>query len=273
MREAVLWTGMVCLLAVGCGGHGAPRARHQILTEDAPRAASIIRDLATRDIVALQRAADRFALGFVRVEGARRVSDMHHALWLLRSPRGIPALADPAVAFIAAIDADGRWLASDRDVAPGVNTNFATQWPAVAAALRGQDASTGLAELPSSMASSGGALHWILAQPARDAGKVVGAFVLDVPAPELLRLTRSSAKSAGVVLYHGEHLYNPDPPLALDLHVVPDAAQRKAGLARSPGGFTAEVSRNEGSYAYGVRPLPLLGPDVGIVIVRKEVKD
>jgi hypothetical protein len=275
MRKAVLWTGMVCLLTVGCCGHGAPRARHQILAEDAPRAVAIIRDLATRHVAAMKRTAERLAIGFVRFDGAQRIGDMHHALHLLRSARGIPALADPSIAFIAAIDAEGHWMASDREPEPTVDTSMTTQWPAVTTALQGRDAVTGLAELPGPSVSTERSLHWIVAQPARYADKVVGAFILGVTGPELMRLVRSpisesAATPASLVLYRGDQLYNPEPSLTLDSHIVHGAAQREAGLTRSPRGFIADVSDSNGSFAYGVRPVSWLGPDAGIVIVRNE---
>ena len=52
--------------------------------------------------------------------------------------------------------------------------------------------------------------------------------------------------------------------------VVPDAAARRAGLARSPGGFTGELAQFGFWYGYGVRPLRVLGDDVGVVIFRME---
>ena len=47
-------------------------------------------------------------------------------------------------------------------------------------------------------------------------------------------------------------------------------AARKAGLAKSPGGFTGGVQQHSAWYGYGVRPLRVLGPDIGTVIFRMD---
>ena len=54
---------------------------------------------------------------------------------------------------------------------------------------------------------------------------------------------------------------------------VADEATRRAGLAKSPGGFTGEVAQYAFWYGYGVRPLRALGPDIGVVIFRMESED
>ena len=47
-------------------------------------------------------------------------------------------------------------------------------------------------------------------------------------------------------------------------------AARKAGLRASPGGFTGELQQFGYWYGWGVRPLRVLGDDVGAVIFRME---
>jgi hypothetical protein len=51
---------------------------------------------------------------------------------------------------------------------------------------------------------------------------------------------------------------------------VPDAKTRKAALAKSPKGFTGEVAQYGYWYGYGVRPLPQLGDDVGMIVFRMD---
>jgi hypothetical protein len=72
-----------------------------------------------------------------------------------------------------------------------------------------------------------------------------------------------------VYLYRGDQLHHHGTPADLDT-IVPDAAARTAGLARSPGGFTGEVAQFGRWYAYGVVPLPRIADDVGAVIFRSD---
>ena len=72
-----------------------------------------------------------------------------------------------------------------------------------------------------------------------------------------------------VYLYRGDQLHHHGTPADLDT-IVPDAAARNAGLARSPGGFTGEVAQFGRWYAYGVVPLPRIADDVGAVIFRSD---
>ena len=51
---------------------------------------------------------------------------------------------------------------------------------------------------------------------------------------------------------------------------MPSGSVRSAGLAKSPGGFTGAVDQYSFWYGYGVRPLRVLGPDLGVVIFRME---
>jgi hypothetical protein len=82
-----------------------------------------------------------------------------------------------------------------------------------------------------------------------------------------------AGKKPGVVLwvylYRGDELHHHGTPRDLDL-LVPDAKTRKAGLARSAGGFTGEVAQYGYWYGYGVTPLPSLGADNGAVIFRMD---
>ena len=75
-----------------------------------------------------------------------------------------------------------------------------------------------------------------------------------------------------VYVYQGDVLHHHGTPPDLD-KLVPDANARKAGLAKSPGGFTGQVQQYGFWYGYGVRPLRVLGPDVGVVIFRMEAEE
>jgi hypothetical protein len=121
----------------------------------------------------------------------------------------------------------------------------------------------------------------VMAAPAHYQGKVVGALVLGIP---LWRLQQQLSKQlqmelAGkerivvwVYVYQGDTVHHHGTPPDLD-KLVPDANARKAGLAKSPGGFTGETAQYGFWYGYGVRPLRVFGPDVGVVIFRMEADE
>jgi hypothetical protein len=108
---------------------------------------------------------------------------------------------------------------------------------------------------------------------------VVGALVLGIPLWRLQqRMSKQlqmeeAGKKPGVVIwvyiYRGDELHQHGTPRDLD-KIVPDAAARKAGYARSPGGFTGEVAQFSFWYGYGVRPLKILGPDTGMIVFRMD---
>jgi hypothetical protein len=64
-------------------------------------------------------------------------------------------------------------------------------------------------------------------------------------------------------------LYFHGTPPDLD-KLVPDHAAREVGLRASPGGYTGALQQYAYWYAYGVRPLRVLGPDLGVVIFRMQ---
>ena len=72
-----------------------------------------------------------------------------------------------------------------------------------------------------------------------------------------------------VYVYRGAELHHHGTPPDLD-KLIPDDAARKAGYANNPGGFTGAVQQYAYWYGYGVRPLRIFGPDIGVIIVRME---
>ena len=119
----------------------------------------------------------------------------------------------------------------------------------------------------------------VMAAPARFQGRVVGAVVLGIPLWRMAqRMSRQlQIENLGdngpavlwVYLYRGDKLHHHGTSPDLD-QLVPDAAARVAGLAKSTGGFTGGVSQHGVWYGYGVRPLRVLGPDTGLVIFRMD---
>jgi hypothetical protein len=119
----------------------------------------------------------------------------------------------------------------------------------------------------------------VMAAPAHYEGKVVGALVLGIPLWRLAqRISKqlqmeAAGKEQGSVLwayvYQGDKIHKHGTPPDLD-KAVPDGNARRAGLSKSAGGYTGEVEQFGFWYGYGVKPLPILGEDIGVVLFRME---
>jgi hypothetical protein len=247
--------------------------------EHAPRVAAVIREDMARHRTGLQRAADRIAAGFVKVEGEQQEREIRQVLKLIRSPKkGVQELVISPLSFIAAVGKDGRVIARDVEPDRMKGMNLAELFPSVKRALAGEQAHE-VGEFASLNEGGKPSVTIVMASPARYRGEVVGALVLGIPLWRMQqRLSKQlqmeeAGKKPGVVLwvylYRGDELHHHGTPRDLDL-LVPDAKTRKAGLARSKGGFTGEVAQYGYWYGYGVTPLPSLGADIGTVIFRME---
>ncbi|MET0387116.1 MAG: hypothetical protein ABW321_14205 [Polyangiales bacterium] len=268
----------VCLSLslVSCGNSGAPGARKLIREKHSPRVQAIVEDILTRHNAGLRQAADRIAAGFVRVAGDEQESDMRQVLKLIRSPkRGVPELVISPMSFIAVVGKDGRCIARDVEPDQMKGMELAKQFPVVADALQGkQGMAIGEFKAPDGKPS----VTVLMAAPAHYRGEVVGALVVGIPLWRLqqvltkqLQMELSSKEQViiWVYVYRGDELHHHGTPPDLD-KLVPDANARRAGLAKSPGGFTGEVAQFAYWYGYGVRPLRVFGPDIGVVIFRME---
>jgi hypothetical protein len=280
MRTATL---SFLLLLCACGADGAPLARGHIHNEHAPRVQALVLDTLQRHQAGLAHGADRIAAGFVRVSGEQQDTDMRQVLKLLRSPKkGVPELVISPMSFLAVVGADGKAIARDmeRDKDKMKGMDLAKLFPSVRGALDGK-AGTEVGEFESTEPGGKPSVSIVMAAPAHYQGKVVGALVLGIP---LWRLQQQLSKQlqmelAGkdrvvvwVYVYKGDVLHHHGTPPDLD-KLVPDANARKAGLAKSPGGFTGQVQQYGFWYGYGVRPLRVFGPDVGVVIFRMEAEE
>ena len=266
------------LAATGCGKSGAPQARKAIRTQHSPRVQEVVLDMLARHERGLQQAADRVAAGFVKVSGAQQESDMRTVLKLVRnSKKGVPELVISPMSFLAVVGTDGICIARDTDPDRMKGMDLGKQFPLVAEALQGK-AGLSIGEFAGAEPGSKPSVTILMAAPSHRDGKVVGAMVLGIP---LWRLQQVLSKQlqmelAGkdriviwVYVYRGAELHMHGTPPDLD-KLVPDAATRQTGLSKSPGGFTGEVTQYSFWYGYGVRPLRVLGPDVGVVIFRME---
>lgn len=277
MRFPVFQCVLALLLCTACGNSGAPHARAAILKEHAPRVEKFVLEVIERHTTGLAHAADRISAGFVRAEPDKLENDMRQVLKVIRSPkRGVPELVISPMSFIAVVGKDGKCIARDQEPDPMRGLDLGKMFPVVQGALHGQ-AGYAISEFKSED-SEKPSVTILMAAPAHYKGEVVGAMVLGIP---LWRLQQVLSKQlqmelggkAGIVLwvyvYRGDEVHHHGTPPDLD-KLVPDDAARKAGYAKSPGGFTGALQEYGYWYGYGVRPLRILGPDIGVVIFRME---
>jgi hypothetical protein len=277
------WSLVLCCLVplLACGPDGAPHAREVARTTHADEVKRLVVEDIQRHLRGVQAAAQRLVPGFAVPDPTLRESQLRTALRLLtKPPRGIPELVASARTFTAAVAADGLVLATDakdeNDKMTGVNLR--EPFPVLRGALEGTTG-FGIHQFPSIKKGVEGSISLLFAAPARSKDtQVVGAVLTGIPLWRLAqRLTKQiqldhvSERGAilWVYLYRGDKLHHFGTPPDLD-KMVPDAAARKAGLARSPGGFTGEVIQFGRWYAYGVLPLRILGPDIGAIIFRSD---
>jgi hypothetical protein len=269
----------LCLLSSACNKPHAIEARKKIRLEHGPRVAQIVLEDLTRHAAGLRHAADRIAAGFVKVQGEQQEREVRLVLKLLRSPKkGVQELVISPLSFIAAVDKNGIVIARDSEPDHMKGMNLATMFPTVTAALAGKEGYE-IGEFASLEPGGKPSVTIVLAAPSHYGNEVVGALVLGIPLWRLeQRLSKQlqmeeAGKKQGVViwvyLYRGDDVHSHGTPRDLD-QIVPDAKARRAGLARSPGGFTGEVPQYGYWYGYGVRPIRVLGDGVGVVVFRME---
>lgn len=279
-RTSTLLLVAACLLCA-CKPDGAPNARGHIRKEHGPRVQALVLDTLARHQAGLVQGADRIGAGFVRVSGSQQETDMRQVMKLLRSPKkGIPELVISPMSFIAVVGTDGKCIARDLEPDKMKGLDLAKMFPSVRGALDGKPGFD-VGEFASTEPGGKPSVSIVMAAPAHYQGKVVGALVLGIP---LWRLQQQLSKQlqmelAGkervvvwVYVYQGDQLHHHGTPPDLD-KLIPDGNARRAGLAKSPGGFTGELQQYGFWYGYGVRPLRVFGPDIGVVIFRMEADE
>ncbi len=267
---------------LACGADDAPVARAKIRREHAPRAAAIVLEDLVNHTRGLRYAANRIAAGFVKVQGDQQDHDMRQVLRLVRNPKkGVPELVISPMSFLAVVDKNGVVIARDldRDKDQMKGMNLAQSFPSVKAALAGTEGYE-INEFKSLTEGGEPSVTIVMAAPARFQGEIVGAMVLGIPLWRLqqriskqLQSEETGKKDASPVLwayvYRGDQLHMHGTPPDLN-QLVPDGKARKAGLAKSAGGYTGAIAQYGYWYGYGVRPLRVLGPDTGLVLFRME---
>jgi hypothetical protein len=263
-----------------CGPEGAPHARLVIHDQHAPEVRHILAEDIERHLRGVSLAAARLVPGFAVADPAQRESQLRTAVRLLtKPPRGISELITSARSFTAAVGADGVVIATDatddRDRMQGAE--LGKVFPVLQAAHQGKT-SYGVHQFPALEQGGEGSWSLLFAAPAQKDGTPVGSVLTGIPLWRLaqrftrqMQLDHAAEKGAifWVYVYQGAKLHHFATPPDLD-GMIPDGAQRTAGLAKSPGGYTGEFLQFGRWYAYGVVPLPRLGADMGVVIVRSD---
>lgn len=252
----------------------AKQAQTIIRSKDAPRIAAILQADLDRHQKGLSQAAQRLAPGFVRARPESIEAEMRTALRLVRSSRrGVPELVISPLSFLAAVGADGQVIAREIEPDPMRGLDVGQRFTMVQSALAGKFAQ-GIDSFESDRNS--GAASWLMAAPAQVEGRTVGALLLGIPlwrlAQRLSKQLQAEAQAGTVIwayVYRGDQLVHHGTPPDVD-RIVPTAAVRRAGLARQPEGFTSGVHKYGYAYAWGVFPMPVLGPGVGVVVMRME---
>ena len=271
--------GLASCLLLACGNSGAPNARRKIRSEHAPRAAAIVLEDVKSHTNGLRYAADRVAAGFVKVTGEQQEREMRQVLKLLRSPKkGVRELVISPLSFIAAVDKSGKVIARDAEPDHMKGMDLAKPFPSVRAALAGKEGWE-VNQFESMKEGGEPSVTIVMAAPAHYRGEVVGALVLGIPLWRLQQqITKQlqmeeGGKQPGVVLwayvYRGDKLFHHGTPGGLE-ELIPGGADRRAGLAKSPGGFTGQAAQYGRWYGWGVRPIRLLGADTGVVVIRMD---
>ncbi len=264
-------------LLLGACEEGAQHCQQQIIREHAPRVRAIVREDIERGVTGVSRAATKLARGFLIEDHERRQSEMRTALHLLRQPpRGISELMISPMSFLAAIDEQGIVIARDAEPDPMAGFDAKQAFGVVRRALEAGEAGYALEEFPNLLPDQPGSRTVLYAAPVRHQGRIVGVVLAGTPlwrtAQRVGRQIQAEMpehmRDGGVLwvyLFEGEHLYHHGTPPDMD-SIVPDAAARRAGLERSPGGFTGELVQFGRWYGMGVVPLPRIAPDVGAVV-------
>lgn len=277
MRTFATWLLSGLLLCGACGKSGAPDARAKILHEHAPRVEKFVLEVMQRHEMGLTHAADRISAGFVKADPAQQENEMRQVLKMIRNTkRGVPELVISPMSFLAVVGKDGKCIARDVEPDRMKGMDLAKLFPVVADALQGKTGMS-MGEFESEDPNNP-SVTILMAAPAHYKGEVVGALVMGIPLWRLQQLITKqlqmelSGKESVVIwayVYRGAEVHHHGTPPDLD-KIVPDEAARKAGYAKSPGGFTGEIQQYGYWYGYGVRPLRIFGPDIGLILVRMQ---
>lgn len=182
------------------------------------------------------------------------------------------------MSFIAAVDKTGVVIARDTEPDRMKGMNLAELFPVVKDALSGKEGFA-VGEFKAIKKGEPPSVTVIMAVPSRYHDEIVGGLVIGIPlwrlSQRLSRQLQAEYAGQGVVLwvyvYRKDKLYHFGTPQSMDL-LVPSPEERRKGLSRSPGGYTGEAAQFGSFYGYGVRPIRVLGDDIGVIIFRMDPK-
>jgi hypothetical protein len=266
LSVAVLW---------GCENTAAvERTERQIQNVDVPRVLALVEQDLAQHQTGVVKAAQKLAPGFALRDPAARESQVRSALRILQQPKkGIDEFVASPMSFLAAIGVDGLVIARDRDPDRMKGQDFKTRFDVVQEALGGT-AATGLGEFYAKDPNAPSSWSILFAAPSLRDDRVVGAVLAGIPLSRLaqrlsrqFRVEQKEGAPVWVYVYKGKRLFHWDTPPEVDV-LVRDPVARAEGLAESPAGYTEKVRLQGELQVYGVFPLELLGPDVGMIIFR-----
>ncbi len=271
------WGILLLSLAVlaGCEDSAAVERTERLLRDvDLPR----VRELVDQDLAHHQagvvKAAAKLMPGFAVRDPAKRETQLRSALRILQQPKkGIDEFVASPMSFLAAIGVDGVVIARDRETDRMKGQDFKTRFEVVRQALGGA-AATGLGEFYANDPKAPSSWSILFAAPSLRGDEVVGAVLAGIPLSRLaqrlsrqFRVEQKAGSPVWVYLYKGKRLFYWDTPPEVDA-LVRDPVARAQRLAASPAGYTEKVRLQGELQVYGVFPLALLGPDVGMIIFR-----
>lgn len=227
---------------------------------------------------ALAQAATR--LTKVLLRQPRDTDRLRRALKRLRHPKhGVRGLIASPLSFVAALDDKGIVLARGAEPDRLQGRDFAKPFNPVRTALSAGKAQQGLVDFAAaSQPRKKPRPSMLFVEPVQHQGKPLGALVLGIPlARWAQRLSRQlqleHGDEVGLTLwayfYRGGLLFEKGTPPELD-DALPDAGARAALLRQAPRGFVRALDMHGRSYGWGMLPLPALGDDVGVLLVRAE---
>lgn len=276
LRPAILLS--LAVMLTGACSKTSERAEAKIKQVHIQQIRSWVDRTFARHRKGISLAAQRLAPGFeVEPEETRR-AQMRVALKLMsQPPRGVSELIASPKSFLAAVDQKGIVLARDAQAnADRMQGRDLSALLPIQQAMRGK-AADGLVVFPSLDAGEP-SVSLVFAHPVTIGTQQVGTLVVGIPLWRLAQqfsqqLRLSYAKHDDLVLwvylYHDNRMHHFGTPPELD-QALPPLHTLRSELKRSPSGFTTSVNVVGRPYAVGVYPLPKLGAQTGVIIVRSD---
>lgn len=282
-----VWSpGVACALvlaafATGCEDDTAEAARKKIRNEHLPHLTKVVNEDLKRQMAGMRRAPDRLAPGFQVEDPAEREQQMRTALKFVQEPpKGISQFVTSPMSFLAAVDAEGVVIARDAEPDRLKGRDMKKPFPPVRAALEEGEVGYALGEFEGGE-DVDSSWSLVFAAPVTVDGERVGAVVSGIPLWRLaqrlsrqMRVDHSPRIEQGLVLWayliKGDRLFHMGTPPELD-DTLPSASDLQSRLSQDDEGVvTGHVRLHGRTYGYGAAPLPEVGEDVALLVVRAD---